>query len=250
MCVFAAPAVAGGLGSAAGAASAFGATALPAAAFTAPAAVGFGTAAGLGSTLGFGATAASLAAPAAAASTGLFGLGAATNPFLASLGLNLAQGVIQQQAATQAANAVYQSSLIANQSAEDAFKNMQDGLAERLKETKASKSQEKFAANIRALQQKGAIVASERAGLTIDVLLADNERQAANFRESINQTMESATRQYSRDVKGLIATRDNRRNQLTSNINQAYNQIPSLGSTLLNVATQGLSTYGQLSALA
>ena len=126
---------------------------------------------------------------------------------------------------------------------------MQDGLAEKLKETKASKSQEKFAANIRALQQKGAIIASERAGLTIDVLLADQERQAANFRESINQTMESATRQYGRDVKGLIATRDNRRNQLQSNINQAYNQIPSLGSTLLNVATQGLSTYGQLAAL-
>ena len=249
MCVFAAPAVAGGLGSAAGAASAFGAAALPAAAFTAPAAVGFGSAAGLGSTLGFGATAASLAAPAAAASTGLFGLGAATNPFLASLGLNLATGLFQQQAATQAANAVYQSALIANQSAEDAFKNMQDGLAEKLKETKASKSQEKFAANITALKNKGAIIASERAGLTIDVLLADNERQAANFRESINQTMESATRQYGRDVKGLVAQRDNRRNQLTSNINQAYNQIPSLGSTLLNVATQGLSTYGQLAAL-
>jgi len=250
MCVFAAPAVAGGLGSAAGAASAFGATslgiaapaafasaALPAAAFAAPTAL---AGAAIPATLGFGS---------AATGAGLFGLGAATNPFLASLGLNLATGLVQQQAATQAANAVYQSSLIANQSAEDAFRNMQDGLAEKLKETKASKSQEKFAANITALKNKGAIIASERAGLTIDVLLADNERQVANFRESINQTMESATRQYGRDVKGLIATRDNRRNKLQSNINQAYNQIPSLGSTLLNVATQGLSTYGQLAAL-
>tara|TARA_R100000995_G_scaffold48605_1_gene23300 strand:- start:1405 stop:2169 length:765 start_codon:yes stop_codon:yes gene_type:complete len=254
MCVFAAPAVAGGLGAGAtglstaalfspaatlgiAAPTAFASAALPAAAFAAPTAL---AGAAIPATLGFGS---------AATSAGLFGLGAATNPFLASLGLNLATGLVQQQAATQAANAVYQSSLIANQSAEDAFRNMQDGLAERLKETKASKSQEKFAANIRALQQKGAIVASERAGLTIDVLLADNERQAANFRESINQTMESATRQYGRDVKGLIATRDNRRNQLQSNINQAYNQIPSLGSTLLNVATQGLSTYGQLAAL-
>ena len=252
MCVFAAPAVAGGLGAGAatglstaalfspaatlGIAPAFASAALPAAAFTAPTAL---AGAAIPATLGFG-----------SAAGGLFGLGAATNPFLASLGLNLATGLVQQQAATQAANAVYQSSLIANQSAEDAFKNMQDGLAERLKETKASKSQEKFAANITALKNKGAIIASERAGLTIDILLADNERQAANFRESINQTMESATRQYGRDVKGLIATRDNRRNQLQSNINQAYNQIPSLGSTLLNVATQGLSTYGQLSALA
>jgi len=243
MCIFAAPAVAAGTTAGAGAA-AFGATALPAAAFTAPAAVSFGTAAGLGSTLGLGATT-------AATGAGLFGLGAkVSNLFLASLGLNLGTGLLQQQAATQAANAVYQSSLIANQSAEDAFRDQQDGLAERLKETKKSKAQEKFAANIEALQAKGKTIASERAGLTIDILLADQERQSANFREAINQSVESASRQFDRDVKGLVAQRDSRRNQLTSNINQAYNQIPSLGSTLLNVATQGLSTYAGLSALA
>lgn len=243
MCIFAAPAVAGGLGSAAGAASTFGAAALPAAAFTAPAAVSFGTAAGLGSTLGLGAT--------TAATGGLFGLGsgAISNQFLSSLGLNLATGLVQQQAAKRQANAVYQSALIASQSAEDAFRDQQDGLAERLKETKKSKAQEKFAANIEALQAKGKTIASERAGLTIDILLADQERQAANFREAINQSVESASRQFDRDVKGLVAQRDNRRNQLQSNINQAYNQIPSLGSTLLNVASQGLSTYGQLLAL-
>jgi len=78
------------------------------------------------------------------------------------------------------------------------------------------------------------------------LLLADQERQTANFRESINQALESASRQYGRNVDGLTAQRYNRRNQLTSNINQAYNQIPSLGSVLLNVASQGISTYGQL----
>ena len=60
--------------------------------------------------------------------------------------------------------------------------------------------------------------------------------------------MEARLKQYTRNVKGLVAQRDNRRNQLQSNINQAYNQIPSLGSVLLNVASQGLSTYGQLTA--
>ena len=63
------------------------------------------------------------------------------------------------------------------------------------------------------------------------------------MRESINQALESATRQYSRNVQGLEAQRDNRQNQLQSNINQAYNQVPSLGSTLLDVATQGLTSY-------
>ena len=76
--------------------------------------------------------------------------------------------------------------------------------------------------------------------------MRDVERQSANARESINQALESATRQYSRNVQGLVAQRDNRRNQLQSNINQAYNQIPSLGSVLLNVATSGLNSYAQL----
>ena len=78
------------------------------------------------------------------------------------------------------------------------------------------------------------------------MLLRDQERQIANFRESINQSLESASRQYGRNVQGLTAQRDDRRNQLQSNINQAYNKVPSLGSTLLGVATKGISTYSQL----
>ena len=78
------------------------------------------------------------------------------------------------------------------------------------------------------------------------MLLRDQERQTANFRESINQAMESQSRQYTRVVQGLTANRDNTRNQLQSNINQAYNQIPTLGSILLNTAVSGLNSYTQL----
>ena len=183
----------------------------------------------------------------AAGATGLFGLGAgASNLFLASLGLNAVTGLAGRSAAQAAAEQTYQSSLIANRSAEQAFAAQQEALAAQLKESRASKAQEKQAATIRGLQAKGAVKASGRAGLTIDLLLQDQERQTANFRESINQALESASRQYTRNVDGLTAQRDDRRNQLTSNINQAYNQIPSLGSVLLNVASQGLGTYAQL----
>ena len=177
----------------------------------------------------------------------VLGLGAqAGGLFLGSLGLNLATGLAQRSAAQSAANQTYQSSLIANRSAEQAFAAQQEALAAQLKESRASKAQEKQAATIRGLQAKGAIKASGRAGLTVDFLLQDQERQTANFRESINQALESASRQYTRNVDGLAAQRDDRRNQLISNINQAYNQIPSLGSVLLNVASQGLGTYAQL----
>ena len=176
------------------------------------------------------------------------GLAAGTQSalFAAGLGLNLATGLAQRSAAQAAANQQYQSALIANRSAEQAFAAQQEALGAQLKESRASQAQEKQAATIRGLQAKGAIKASGRAGLTVDLLLADQERQTANFRESINQALESASRQYGRNVQGLTAQRDDRRNQLQSNVNQAYNQIPSLGSVLLNTAVQGLSSYASL----
>ena len=177
---------------------------------------------------------------------GALGTGATSGLFALSLGLNAATALAQRSAAQAAADRTYQSSLIANRSAEQAFAAQQEALAAQLKESRASKAQEKQAATIRGLQARGAVKASGRAGLTVDLLLQDQERQTANFRESINQALESASRQYTRNVRGLEAQRDNRRNQLTSNINQAYNQVPSLGSTLLNVATQGLTSYASL----
>ena len=180
----------------------------------------------------------------------VLGLGAkAGGLFLGSLGLNLATGLAQRSAAQAAAEQTYQSALISNKSAEQSFANQQEAIAAELRETRASKAQEKLAKTIQALQAKGRIRASEQAGLTVQLLLQDEERQTANAREAINQTLESIGRQYTRNVKGLVAQRDNRRNQLQSNINQAYNQIPSLGSVLLNVDSQGLYTYGQLTAL-
>ena len=177
---------------------------------------------------------------------GALGTGATSGLFAASLGLNLVSGLAQRSAAQAAAQQTYQSSLIANRSAEQAFTAQQEAISDQLKETRASSAQEKLAKTIEALQARGAIRASEQAGLTVNLLLADAERQAANARESINQSLESASRQYTRNVEGLIAQRDNRRNQLQSNINQAYNQIPSLGSIILNTAAQGLSSYTQL----
>ena len=170
-------------------------------------------------------------------------LGSAGPLFAASLGLNLVSGLAQRSAAQAAAEQTYQSSLIANRSAEQSFAAQQAATADQLKETRKSSAQEALAKTIQGLQARGAIRATERAGLTVNLLLADQERQAANARESINQAVESASRQYTRNVEGLVAQRDNRRNQLTSNINQAYNQIPSLGSVLLNTAVSGLNSY-------
>ena len=164
----------------------------------------------------------------------------------ASIAVNLASGLAMRSAAQQAAEQTYQSAVRSNQSAEQSFALQQEATAAQLRETRASSAQEKLAKTIQGLQARGRIRASERAGLTVRLLTADAERQAANARESINQSLESATRQYTRNIRGLDSQRDTRRNQLQSQINQAYNQIPSLGSIILNTAAQGLNTYAAL----
>ena len=174
---------------------------------------------------------------------GILGLGVkGSNLFLGSLGLNAATGLGGRSAKKAAANQRYQSALLTGQS----FARQQEALGAQLKETEASKAQEKLARTIQALQARGSLRASERAGLTVGLLLRDQERQAANFRESINQSLESARRQYTRNTEGLVAQRDDRRNQLQSTVNEAYNEVPSLAGTLLNVATKGLSRYSSI----
>ena len=170
------------------------------------------------------------------------GISAAT-AFNIGLGLTAANAFVGRAAARSQAEQTYQSALIENKSAEDAKRLKQQALEERQSEEAKSAAQDMFAKNIEALQASRAIIASERAGTTIGLLLMDTERQAANYRESVNQTLESARRQHLRSIQATESEFENRRNVLQSNINQAYNQIPSLGQTLLGIASSGLQSY-------
>ena len=161
----------------------------------------------------------------------LLGAGASTSAVAAfniGLGLTAANAFLGRAAARDKANQTYNQALIANQSAEDDKRQKQLALSERKAEEEKFAAQDKFAKTIDALQAKASIVASEQAGTTVGLLLMDQERQAANYREKINQSIESTESQFA-----------STRNQLQSNINAAYNAIPTLGQTLLNIGTQG-----------
>jgi hypothetical protein len=173
--------------------------------------------------------------------------GAAATAFNVGLGLTAANAFLGRAAAQSAANQTYNQALLAQESAERDKRLQQQALAEQLQAKEKQDAQNIFARNIEALQANRAIIASERAGTTIGLLLMDNERQAANYRESINQSLESFRRQYDRNILATEALYDNRINQLQSNINQAYNQIPTLGQTLLNIGTGALNQYSLLS---
>ena len=174
------------------------------------------------------------------------GAGASATAFNIGLGLSAATSFLGMQAAQQQAAQVAEQAFKANESAERDKRQKQMALAERKSEQEKSKAQDKFAKTIDALQARSAIVASEQSGSTIGLLLMDQDRQAANYREKINQSLESMQRQYIFNIQQTESQFENRRNELQSNINQAYNQIPSLGQTLLNIGMSGLNLYSSL----
>ena len=231
MCVFAAPALAAGAG--AGTAAAI------------PASVAFSSA--------NAAAAASLASSIGAGTTGagLFGLGAGiSNQFLAQLGISALTGGLQYIQGQKVANYQYEAAQRAAESANQAFMDQQEGLNARLREEKQAAEQQKFDVAKKTLQAKGAIRATERAGLTVDLLLADAEREAGNWRNALNQTIQSADQQYRRNLKRLEAQREGRTNQAIDMRNQAAANAPSLLGTIANVANTGLTNYMNYRALA
>ena len=167
----------------------------------------------------------------------------AATAFNIGLGLTAANAFAGRAAARDRANQTYNQALLANQSAEDDKRQKQLALAEKKAEEEKFAAQDKFAKTIDALQAKASIVASEQAGTTVGLLLMDQERQAANYREKINQSLESMRRQYTFNIQQTESQFLSRRNDLQSNINEAYNAIPSLGQTLLNIGTQGAGMY-------
>ena len=70
----------------------------------------------------------------------------------------------------------------------------------------------------------------------------DQARQGANYNEKIRQSIDSMNRQYLFDIKGTEAEYQGIRNRYRSNTINAYNQIPSLGSIILNAAASGFNT--------
>ena len=175
------------------------------------------------------------------------GLSAAT-AFNIGLGLTAANAFIGRAAAQQRADQTYNQALLANQSAEKDKRLQQQALAEQKQAKEKAEAQNIFAKNIETLQASRAIIASEQAGTTLGLLLMDTERQGANYRESVNQSLESFRRQYDRNILATEATFEDRRNQLQSNINEAYNAIPSLAQTLIGIGASGFNTYTGLTA--
>ena len=167
--------------------------------------------------------------------------------FLGSLAIGAVQTIQAQRVANQQASYAYESARRSALSADAAFAAQQEAVSARLREERQAAAQKRQEASIKQLEAQGAIAATEGVSGNLAALLdRDAVRQAANLRETINQTMESADRQYQRDIDGLEAQRQSRRNEAIDYQNQAYmeaQKAPTLLDTVAEAATLGLNSY-------
>ena len=166
---------------------------------------------------------------------------------LGSLAIGAVQTVQAQRVANQQASYAYESARRSALSADAAFAAQQEAVSARLREERQAAAQKRQEASIKQLEAQGAIAATEGISGNLAALLdRDAQRQAGVLRDTINQTMESADRQYQRDIDGLEAQRQSRRNEAIDYQNQAYMQAqkaPTLLDTVAEAATLGLNSY-------
>ena len=222
-------------------------------------AISFGTALGAASTgaLGFGSIGAGLlaSAPAVTGATGLFGLGAATKPFLLgqalNLGTNIFSTISQRNQIFRQVQGIYDSSLQLIANAEKAKADQERAINQLLDDKLKSKKQEILTVKVKTLKAKEALIASERAGITIGLLAQDFDNQGANATESILQESDTLVSQALRDKNAVIATRDTRRNAAKDQITKATNlanSAPTLLGAITKTLGSGLSSYASLVA--
>jgi len=178
------------------------------------------------------------------------GLTAIQTAFAAQLALTAVTGIAEYQAQRQRTKYQYEAAVRAAEAANQAYVDQTEGLNSRLREEKQLAEQEKFKVKKKTLQAQGAIRASERTGLTVDLLLADADRERGNWTNALNQTIQSADRQHGRDLKGLEAQRKGRYNQALDIRNQAAANAPSLLGTIGSIANAGLTNYINYRSLA
>lgn len=178
--------------------------------------------------------------------------GTAAGLFGASLALSTATGVLgaaqKNKVAQQQASYAYQAAERTALSADAAMTAQQEALNAQLQERRADAAQKSLAKTVEGLKAKGAVAATEgRSGRLMELIQIDVDRQVAGLRESISQSLESAEVQYGRDVQGIIAQRDSRRNEAMDIGNRGYMEAQKnyqgLLPTIAGVASTGLQSY-------
>jgi len=152
----------------------------------------------------------------------------------------------------------YQASILATNSALQAYSDLSEGHQAIIREHRIKQSEDKQRISKKALEAKGAARAMERSGRVAALVEMDLERQKADFFRQNEMTMASREDQYRREIKSLDAQLDTRLNQAQDLWNLGLQiedsptgvvqqptpiAAPSPWTPALQVAAAGLNTW-------
>ena len=146
--------------------------------------------------------------------------------------------IANRQAKFEATQAVKEA-----QAADAALARDQEAIAARLKEESKANAQEQLALAKQGARAAGALRASENAGLTIGLLIGDEERKTSEARNFLEETLASTVQQYRRNTLGFDAKRKDRRNIAESKYKAAKGKTRGNLDVALSTLGSGISSY-------
>ena len=157
------------------------------------------------------------------------------------VGLSLFQGLAMRTAAQQQADQTYQTELTNAKNAEDARNLKVTTAGQNLKTKEALTAQKRQQASLDTKQKVGALQASGIGGNLLGLLTGEAQREGANVGNNLNISNAAQRKNLGLEVRGYDAQLGRQLSAGQSNINQAYNQIPSMTQIALGVGSKALT---------
>lgn len=160
---------------------------------------------------------------------------------LVATGLGLFQGLAMRSAAQQKADQTYQTELTNAKNAEDARNLKVTTAGQNLKTKEALTAQKRQQASLQTKQKVGSLEASGIGGNVLALLTGEAQREGANVGNNLNISNAAQRKNLGLEVRGYDAQLGRQLSAGQSNINQAYNEIPSMTQIALGVGSKALT---------
>ena len=156
-------------------------------------------------------------------------------------GLGLFQGLAMRSAAQQKAEQTYETESTNMRGAEKARDLKVTIAGQNLKAKEAEAAMQRQAADLKTKRQVGTLEASGISGNLLSTLTREAESEGASLGFNLDRSNKALRRNLGLETKAFDAELGRRRSASQSNINQAYNEIPSLSQIALGAGSKALT---------
>ena len=156
-------------------------------------------------------------------------------------GIGLFQGLAMRNAAQEQARQTYEIESANMREAEKARNLKVTTAGQNLLAKEAEAAMQRQAADLKTRRQVGAIEASGISGNLLSTLTGEAELEGARVGLNLDRSNQAQRRNLGLETRAFDAELGRRRSASQSNINQAYNQVPSLSQIALGVGSKALT---------